>query len=179
NATQKHGTRIEVGKAAKITVGFRQRGTSGRACCGNHRGQLNGIHAAAGQDLMRILHEPKAIVPVCDVIRRDYRPLSAVGRTRFLAAPKLSPRSVRSRLRESPFIQENMVQSSLPDESFDFRQSMVPIEVGIIHQEVARPSDAEQIQEWKVIWISPDGGGQGSNREADDYPVCGARQEPV
>lgn len=48
NATQEHWTRIEAGKAAKITVGLRQWGTSRHACCGDHRGQLNGKHATAG-----------------------------------------------------------------------------------------------------------------------------------
>lgn len=82
---------------------------------------------------MRILHKPKAIASVYDVISGEHCPLSAVRRRRFLPVPELGPRSVSSRLGEPPFIQENMVQSLLPHETFDFRQSMVPIEVGIIH----------------------------------------------
>src|ERR1700737_1227200 len=179
NAIQKNWTRIKGENAAKIAVSLRQGWASRRASRGNHLRELNGIHAAAGQDLMRIPHEPKAIVSLRDVPGGDYRPLSAGRRRRLLAAPELGLGHICSRLGESILIQEDPVQSALSHEAFDFRQSLVPIEVGIVHQDVAWPSQTEHIQERKVIWVGPDRGGQGSNREADSYPVSCARTAPV
>ena len=72
-----------------------------------------------------------------------------------------------------------MVQSALLHESFDFRESLVPVEVGVIHQEVARPSPAEHVQEGKIMWIGPHGGGHGGSREAYGRPFSRARAAPV
>src|SRR5260370_39521690 len=91
NASRKHCNWIDAGKAAEIAVSLRQGWTPGRARCGNRLRELNGVHAAACQRLMRILHEPKAIVAVGDAADRAYPPLAALCRSTLLAAPQLGP----------------------------------------------------------------------------------------
>src|SRR5213593_1144774 len=49
NAIQEHWLRIDARKAAEKSVGVGQRWTAGRAGCGNHLRELNGVHAASRQ----------------------------------------------------------------------------------------------------------------------------------
>src|SRR5258708_39746324 len=128
---------------------------------------------------MRIPHEPRAIAPVCYVVGGDYRPLAAVCRRRLLAAPDLGLRNIRPRLGEPVLIQEDLAQSALPYEGFDFRESLGPIEVGGIDQKIAGPSHAEDVQEGKIIWITPYGRDDASSSEADRCPLARARAAPV
>jgi len=111
NATQEHqaGIVAEEGKAAKITVSPGQGRASRRARSGNHCGKLNGVHAAAGQDLMWVMHEPKAIVAVCDAAGGDHRPSAAVCGRSILTAPELGLGNIRRRLREPVLIEEDLV----------------------------------------------------------------------
>src|SRR5258708_40185382 len=88
-------------------------------------------------------------------------------------------RDISGGLGEPVLTQEDLVEWVLPYEAFDFWQRLVPIEVRVVHQEVAWPSHAEHIQEWKIIWIGPHGCGQGSAREADGHPFTHARATPI
>src|SRR5258708_14634208 len=128
---------------------------------------------------MRIPHEPRAIAPVCYVVGGDYRPVAAVCLRRLLAAPDLGLRNIRRRLGEPVLVQEDLVQSALPYEGLDFRESLVPIEVGVIDQKIAGPSHAEDVQEGKITWITPHGRDDASSREADRSPLASARTAPV
>src|ERR1700693_1279563 len=148
------------GSTAEIAISLRQRRASGSARCRNRLRKLNGVHAAACPRLMRIQHEPQAIASVCNVVGGDYRPSAAVCGRRLLTAPQLCLGDICRGLGEPVLIQENLVQPALPHEVLDFRERLVPIEVGVIYQEVARPSHTEHIQEWKIIWIGPYGRGK-------------------
>src|SRR5690349_14364976 len=99
------------------------------------------------------LHQPNAIVAVCNVIGGDHCPLPAVCSGRFLAVPGLSLRNIHHRIGEAPLVQKNAIQPALSREIFDLWESVVPVEVGIVHQKIARPPHTEHVQKWNVIRI--------------------------
>src|SRR5260370_7707108 len=87
NASRKHCNWIDAGKAAEIAVSLRQGRTPGRARCGNRLRELNDVHAAACQPLIRILHEPKPILAIDDAPNRDSLPLAPSVRTWLTSPP--------------------------------------------------------------------------------------------
>src|SRR5260370_15610742 len=77
NAIRENSADIE-GSAAEIAGSLGQRWTSGRARCRYRLGKLNDVHAASCQRLMRTLHQPQPIAPVCNVAGGEGGPSSAL-----------------------------------------------------------------------------------------------------
>src|SRR5262249_38092482 len=50
--------------SAKFAIRGRKRWTARTSRCGDWRGKMNGVQAASSQRLVRILQEPRAVVPV-------------------------------------------------------------------------------------------------------------------
>src|SRR5580700_4003034 len=65
-------------RPGKLAIRRRQRWPARAAGRRNMRGQLHRIYAPARQSLMRVLHQPIAVVPVQDHIRGDRNPLSLI-----------------------------------------------------------------------------------------------------
>src|SRR5216684_3440736 len=75
--------------------------------------------------------------------QRRLPPIAGVGNLRLLTTPELGLRNIHLRLRESVLIQQNVAQSVLLHEAFDLRQGLIPVDVGVVHQQVAWVSEAE------------------------------------
>ena len=100
-------------RAAKIAERRRQRRSTGTARGRNLRMQMNCVHAAAGQGLIRVLHQPAAVVAVQNHAGGDHNPLSSIFRRRLLTIPDLRLRHERGGIRKPILIQANFFEPML------------------------------------------------------------------
>src|SRR5208283_2242683 len=128
NTIPENGKRSEFPwHASDIPVVRGQRWSAGLPCIGNDLRKLHRIHAAPGERLMLILHEPNAVSRIQHIVDGDHRPSSPVTRLRLLAIPKLRLGNVSARLHESILIEQHLLQTALAHEKLHLRERLVPV----------------------------------------------------
>src|SRR5215467_2293235 len=152
---QVHEEALDVeGRASPLAKRRRQRWSARTARRGNLIVQVHRIHAPARQSLVRILHQPTAIVPVENHAGGDHDPLSPIFRRRLLTIPEPRLRHEHGGIRKPVLIQGNPLEAVLFRKTLHFGEGLVPIHIGVVHQGVSRPAHAQRIDEGKVVRIS-------------------------
>lgn len=141
---EKHETHVSrKGSVCKTAIVFRQWWPARSSRQRNRGRELKGIHAAACQGLVRILQQPGAVVTFLNQVGGDNCPLATILRRSLLAIPKLRFRNVDGWIGKRIWIDPDVCQTALPHEILDFEKALVPIEIGIGHQEVAWTTAAQ------------------------------------
>ena len=73
----------------------------------------------------------------------DNGPLAAILRHSFLTIPEFRFRNIHRGIRKRIRIDQDAGQAALPHEILDFEKALVPVEIGIGHQEVAGTAAAQ------------------------------------
>src|SRR6267142_6557082 len=115
---------------------------------------MNGIHAATGERLMGILHQPEAVVAVHNHVGGNDGPLARIRGGGKLAIPDLRLRDDRSGIVEAPLIQVDFLQRVLIGKAFYLGEGLIPVEIGIVYQGIGGTSKAERIYVREVVRVS-------------------------
>ena len=119
---------------------------------------MNGVHAATGERLMGILHQPEAVVAVHDHVGGNDRPLAAIRGRGKLAIPDLRLRHDWSGIVEAPLIQVNFLQCVLIGKAFYLGERLILVQIGIVYQGVGGTSEAKCVDVREVERVGKDRG---------------------
>ena len=141
------------GRARKLA----KRGGEWRAAraadCGDVLRQMNRIHAATGKRLMRVLHQPDAVVAVYNHVCGNDCPLSIIRLRGPLAIPDLRLRHDHGGVVKAPLIQVNLLQSVLIGKPLHLGEGLIPVEIGIVNKGIGGMPETECIDVRKVVGV--------------------------
>src|SRR5258708_32875983 len=101
------------------------RAASGR----NKLRKMDGVHAAAAEGFVGILHQPEAIMTVLNHVGRDRDPLTSVGSRGSLAIPELRLWHGSSDVREAISIHADFRQAMLISEALYLGEGLIPVNI--------------------------------------------------
>ena len=117
-------------------------------------------------------------MPIRDHVSGDHHPSAGVRGGGLLAVPKLRLSNIDGRLGDAVFVNQNALYAPTLCPLFNIRKSLVPIEVGVANQRVARPAHAQRVEKRKVEGIGPHGGKHQNDGQSQSKPTAGTRGAP-